>query len=44
MLRKGQIESFRKMGLNRSAAKVAAESFIHKWREFGAHRLESDPI
>lgn len=44
MLRKGQIESFRKMGLTRSAAKVAAESFIREWRELGAHRLESEPI
>jgi hypothetical protein len=44
LLRKATFQRFRLMGMGRSEAKSATESFVDHWREFGAHRMERDPV
>jgi hypothetical protein len=44
IFRKAMFADYRSMGMSRADAKQAVQGLIQRWREFGAHRMESEPI
>jgi hypothetical protein len=39
ILQKAMTKDFQRKGLSRNDAKIATESFIKEWRQFGSHRM-----